>query len=136
MPTAATNTATATANPVAMLQDGGYLGSEDYSAFIEAAAAMDWDAAWDATLDSDGDSTDATSELGDMVVALYWHCTEWHGGQDTTHYSLQCKLGEIYTPGCGESGPEAESSSRDFYDMLDSAANATYYPADYVGGEA
>lgn len=56
------------------------------------------------SLESDNDewlSIGENSEcaLSDFVVACYWACVDCHGGQESPTYALQCKLGEIFTPG-------------------------------------
>lgn len=36
--------------------------------------------------------------LQDLIIGAYWHCTEWHNGQDSDVYALQSLLGDIYQP--------------------------------------
>jgi hypothetical protein len=52
----------------------------------------------------------------DAAQALHWYCVDYHDGQWSELYSLQCALG--YTPGCLEHGPEPDSSAAMLYDML------------------
>lgn len=48
---------------------------------------------WDLDLNySDG--------LPDIIVASYWHLTQWHGGQTSDTYAALCALGQVFTPGC------------------------------------
>lgn len=90
--------------------------------WTEAALALDWSEAYDATKDVDGEITDETSDVGDVIEAAYWYAVHCHGGQGSDEYRLQCELGEIFTPGCSSNGPEPETAAHDMYTALCSAA--------------
>ena len=60
-------------------------------------------------------------EPGDYFSAacgLYWYCVDWHSGQDSDLYALQCELD--YHPGMNESGPEEDSADAMVYADLES----------------
>lgn len=42
------------------------------------------------------------------VQALYWYCADFHQGQWSPLYKLQCELG--YVPGPFERGPDADAT--------------------------
>ena len=52
----------------------------------------------------------------DAAQALHWYCVDYHSGQYSELYSVQCKLG--YKPGILESGCE-EGYSSHVYDALE-----------------
>lgn len=49
---------------------------------------------------------DEAGELFSLACALYWHCTEWHGGQWSMRYRVLSSLG--YAPGASMHGIEDE----------------------------
>ncbi len=62
-----------------------------------------------------------TISLDNVIVGLYWHAYEWHGGQNSDTYALLCAAGQVYTPNMAN-GPEPESSEEDFYKSLNALA--------------
>ena len=52
----------------------------------------------------------------DAAQALHWYCVDYHTGQYSDLYSIQCKLG--YKPGSQESGCE-DGWASDVYDALE-----------------
>lgn len=59
--------------------------------------------------------------LGDMIVGLYWHYVEWHGGQYSTSYRVLCRLGQIYKPNMS-CEPEEGTSEHDAYSLMNDIA--------------
>ena len=55
----------------------------------------------------------------DNVQALYWYFADNHDGQWTDTYQALCEIGEIYSPGACENGPEKDSMAESIYDSLD-----------------
>ena len=53
----------------------------------------------------------------DAAQALHWYCVNFHSGQYSDLYSIQCKLG--YKPGGQESGCENDEFALDFYQALE-----------------
>ena len=53
----------------------------------------------------------------DLACGLYWHCYDWHGGQNSERYSIMSARLE-YSPGANEYGPEDEASQY-VYDCLE-----------------
>lgn len=49
--------------------------------------------------------------LFDLARGLYWVCVDWHSGQWSELYRIQCGLN--YNPGCGEGSPEDSDSDED-----------------------
>ena len=54
----------------------------------------------------------------DAAQALYWYCVDYHGGQFSDLYAIQCRLG--YRPGVLERGPEHNSTAAAVYADLES----------------
>jgi hypothetical protein len=52
----------------------------------------------------------------DAAQALHWYCVNYHTGQYSDLYSIQCRLG--YKPGSHESGCE-EGYSSEIYEALE-----------------
>lgn len=50
------------------------------------------------------------------ACALHWYCVDYHGGQGSDLYALQCTL--RYAPGPLESGPAPDSVDVDIYGAL------------------
>ena len=67
-------------------------------------------------LESDGFAPEEHDDACSLVVALYWHYTEWHAGMHSREYSILSRLGCIYTPGCGECGPVEWTPEGDLYE--------------------
>jgi len=68
---------------------------------------------------------DAKCIAFDIAEGLYWHCADWHGGQWSTRYRIQCELD--YNPGACESSPDGEDceereAAKYVYDLLSQAA--------------
>ena len=53
----------------------------------------------------------------DATQGLHWYCEDFHGGQFSNLYLIQCKLG--YTPGILERGCENDESALYFYQSLE-----------------
>lgn len=71
----------------------------------------------DAWPDADADEK---CTLFDLAAGLYWYCNDWHGGQWSTLYRVQCGLD--YHPGCGEcSAEDAGEQAAYVYHMLSAA---------------
>ena len=94
-----------------------YGGFEDASELDDAIEDL---LGW---LESGGFAPEEHDDACSLVVALYWHYTEWHAGMSSREYSILSRLGCIYTPGCGECGPEDETHERDLYDAADALRN-------------
>lgn len=59
-------------------------------------------------------------EAGDYFSAacgLYWYCVDYHGGQWSDLYRIQCQLN--YHPGLTERGPEPGTVDSDIYAALE-----------------
>lgn len=65
--------------------------------------------------DSLGESSDA--RLGDLIVAAYWSCSEWHDGQFSPTYAALCSLGQVFSPGMACS-PEPGDSEFTAYEQI------------------
>jgi len=61
-----------------------------------------------------GECTECT--LDALLVGAYWFCTDYHGGQWSDEYRLQCVIGQVFNPGM--TSLEKESSEQDVYDAL------------------
>lgn len=85
--------------------------------FIELALATDWDAEYEAT-HKDGEPTDASAELGDMLEAVYWWAHDHHGGMCSPEYAILSAVGRVFSPGNLANGPEHETPADDMYRML------------------
>lgn len=66
------------------------------------------------------------SLLADMLVAAYWHYSEWHGGQYSEAYAAYCAIGSIYSPNMS-CKPEEDDPEYDCYVQLDAMAKAFYH---------
>ena len=53
----------------------------------------------------------------DAAQALHWYCVNFHGGQFSNLYLIQCKLG--YNPGILECGCENDEGALMFYQALE-----------------
>jgi len=51
-----------------------------------------------------------TENYFDAARGLYWFCCHWHGGQDTTLYSILSSRLD-YHPGMGEDAPDPEDTT-------------------------
>lgn len=56
------------------------------------------------------------SDLFSVACALYWHCADYHGGQNSELYRILSQLD--YQPGMAECGPEADSTDETIYNDL------------------
>lgn len=52
----------------------------------------------------------------DAAQALHWYCVDYHEGQWSDLYALQCSLG--YRPGASESGCEDNNAAWEVYNAL------------------
>jgi len=77
--------------------------------------------------DYDGDNDDwiyigeFTCDIPTMLIAAYWHLSQWHGGQWSDEYRALCSIGEIFSPGMS-SEPSRGDSEYDCYKALDAMA--------------
>jgi hypothetical protein len=55
----------------------------------------------------------------EIAMAVYWYLTHNYCGQHGAGYQALCVLGEIYTPGMSENGPEYDSVAECIYESLD-----------------
>jgi hypothetical protein len=53
----------------------------------------------------------------EAAQALHWYAVNWHQGQSSELYAIQCEL--RYTPGACERGPEADSTAEIVYSDLE-----------------
>jgi hypothetical protein len=64
------------------------------------------------------DLLDPSEDYFDAAQGLYWYCSDWHGGQSSTLYSiLSARL--AYNPAMSERGPDTETA-QDVYAALES----------------
>ena len=54
----------------------------------------------------------------DIIVGAYWYCVDYHSGQWSDEYRVQCKLGKLYFPGPLRNGPRPMSDEKEVYDSL------------------
>jgi hypothetical protein len=99
-------------------------GTLDYDELIDELSVLaymvdDYDSEDTECLWSIGEHTGAS--LSDLIPGAYWHCTEWHSGQNSSSYACLSALGMVFNPGMA-SGPEPESSESDVYDALETMA--------------
>ena len=64
----------------------------------------------------------------DYAQAVYWFCVDYHGGQNSTLYSLQCKLG--YKPSMNERAPDTEFSQEIYKALEKVESERVVYGAD------
>lgn len=58
------------------------------------------------------------AEWSDVIIGAYWFCCDYHSGQTSDEYRLQCQLSRLYSPGMMQ-GPEAETSEAEVYFALE-----------------
>lgn len=75
---------------------------------------IDWEIGEDCSLDS-------------LLVGAYWFCVDYHGGQWSDEYRLQCAIGNFFDPKC--SSLELDSSEYDVYTAL-AVLGGHEYPGD------
>lgn len=89
----------------------------DYDVALEhIEALLDW-------LIIDGfkpDPIETCLSWEDVVSGSYWFFADYHSGQTSDEYRIQCKASEIYHPGPMECGPEEDSAAEMFYEALES----------------
>lgn len=54
--------------------------------------------------------------LDSLMIGAYWFCTDYHGGQWSPEYALQCAIGSFFNPGM--TSLEDETSEKYVYDAL------------------
>ena len=59
----------------------------------------------------------AEADAFDVAQAIYWFCSDWHGGQWSNLYAALCGVG--YTPGDCENGCEPDGMSTFMYEALE-----------------
>jgi len=59
--------------------------------------------------------------LDQLIVGGYWFFVDYHGGQDSPEYRMQCILGRVYTPNCA-GHPEPETAEADVYEAFERLA--------------
>ena len=52
------------------------------------------------------DDQENMGTLFSLAAGLYWHCADYHGGQFSERYRIQCRLN--YSPGGSEISPGSE----------------------------
>lgn len=62
----------------------------------------------------------------DVAQALYWICVDWHGGQSSVLYRVQCQLD--YTPSCMECGTKGhgDECADEIYEYLNVLGTSDY----------
>jgi hypothetical protein len=63
-------------------------------------------------------TAEAISQYGEdnALIGLYWYCVNYHGGQDSTEYSILSQLGDSYQPAGHANGPEPDSAEELAYE--------------------
>jgi len=64
-------------------------------------------------------------DLSSLMIGVYWFCCDYHGGQWSPEYRLQCTIGQFFSPGMS-SGPEPESSEIEAYNALERMHKAEF----------
>lgn len=59
------------------------------------------------------------AEWQDVIAGAYWFCCDYHSGQTSDEYRLQCVLSRLYSPGACSDGPEPETSESGVYFALE-----------------
>ena len=59
------------------------------------------------------------AEWHDVIAGAYWFCRDYHSGQTSDEYRLQCILSHVYSPGPCCNGPEPETCEADVYFALE-----------------
>jgi len=62
--------------------------------------------------------------------ALHWYCVDFHSGQWSDLYRIQCRLG--YRPGALENGPESGTLDAEIYTLLESGDVDAAELADWI----
>lgn len=96
---------------------------ENADDFARRASHVDWPAEYESTR-VDDEPTDESAELGGMLEALYWWASHYHMGQESDGYRLLSAVSRVFTPGQDSTGPELETTARDYYAMLCEASEA------------
>ena len=99
-------------------------GKLDYDELIDELTNLanmvdDYDSEDTECLWSIGEHTGA--RLSDLIPGAYWHCAEWHSGQNSSVYACLSALGMVFNPGMA-SGPEPQTSEPDVYYALETMA--------------
>ena len=90
-------------------------GDDDYDRTLELIEAL---AEWLVKGGFEPGETMRDAEWQDVIIGAYWFCCDYHGGQSSDEYRLQCILSHLYSPGMTQ-GPEPESSEADVYFALE-----------------
>ena len=77
-------------------------GLERLAEFVEAADDVDWSIGCDSSVGLDS-----------LIIGAYHYCVDYHGGQWSGEYRLQCILGGIYNP--NGNSLQRDSSEFDVY---------------------
>jgi hypothetical protein len=59
--------------------------------------------------------------LDSLIVAAYWHYSNWHEGQSSDSYRALCNLGQVFKPGMS-SEPKRGDNEFDCYVALNNMA--------------
>ena len=87
----------------------------DYDEVLERIECL---ASW---IDSDGFKPSESASgfcWSDILVGAYWFSVDYHSGQWSAEYRLQCIIGRFYSPGSCCNGPESDSVESDTYSAL------------------
>ena len=90
-------------------------GHDDYDRTLELIEAL---AEWLNGGGFEPAETMGAAEWSDVIEGAYWFCIDYHWGQASDEYRLQCILSRIFSPGLGY-GPEHESSAASVYFALE-----------------
>jgi len=77
-----------------------------------------------AAVQMDTENDDIKCVQFDIAEALYHFCADYHGGQWSELYSVLSELGEIYSPGMGDMGPEEGTAAWEIYAELEAMETA------------
>lgn len=93
----------------------------DYSRALELIESLaEWIAKGGFVPDEYTDGTDWEY----VLIGTYWFCVDYHGGQWSDEYRLQCVISRIYQPGINDCGIDPESTEQDVYDALEALFKA------------
>ena len=59
--------------------------------------------------------------VDNLIIAAYWHFSQWHEGQNSPSYRALCNLGKVFQPGC-TSEPSRGDSEFECFQALDGLA--------------
>lgn len=94
----------------------------DYNGTIEllqrlAELADEWESEDDDNSDLWAVGEYGHASLDNLMIGVYWFCTEYHSGQNSAEYALLSAVGSFFSPGMS-SGPEDETSEKDVFNAM------------------